>query len=275
MTGIRDRFIALLRSQVGYHEGRDASGWDNIQKYSEQTPGLQWSDGQAWCAVFEAWGASKTGFSSDWPMTASCGTAVSWWKERGRFTGYPVLGGPLYMGAGGGEHTEVVFKYDADHVWSVGGNTNSNGSATGDGVYEHVRPRRGADSPYGYGVPAFPEGTISADPRLGGVAAASAGAVPVSSGSVSSGGKTVQCVPFPGAGWFTMGRRSPIVAAMHERLVAEGCDHYKSSADADVIGSGDVASYEAWQRKCGFTGSAATWPPGETTWNRLRVPKTN
>ncbi|WP_237531560.1 peptidoglycan-binding protein [Streptomyces sp. SID3212] len=78
--------------------------------------------------------------------------------------------------------------------------------------------------------------------------------------------------PFPGAGWFSMGRRSPIVAAMHDRLVAEGCGKYKSSLDKDVIGSGDKASYEAWQRKCGYTGAAAQWPPGKTTWDRLKVP---
>ncbi|MYS23187.1 Lyzozyme M1 (1,4-beta-N-acetylmuramidase), GH25 family [Streptomyces sp. DvalAA-14] len=84
--------------------------------------------------------------------------------------------------------------------------------------------------------------------------------------------------PFPGAGWFTTGRRSPIVAAMHDRLVAVGCDHYASSADKDVIGSGDVASYEAWQRKYstdhdkGWTGAALKWPPGKESWDALKVP---
>ncbi|WP_189984638.1 peptidoglycan-binding protein, partial [Streptomyces capoamus] len=78
--------------------------------------------------------------------------------------------------------------------------------------------------------------------------------------------------PFPGASWFVMGRRSPIVTAMHDRLVAVGCNRYQSSKNKDVIGSGDVASYEAWQRKCGFTGTAATWPPGKTTWDLLKVP---
>ncbi|MFJ3339556.1 peptidoglycan-binding protein [Streptomyces sp. NPDC086766] len=79
--------------------------------------------------------------------------------------------------------------------------------------------------------------------------------------------------PFPGAVWFTMGRRSLVVARMHDRLVAVGCNQYRSTRDKDVIGSGDVASYQAWQRKCGFTGSAATWPPGKTTWDLLQVPK--
>ncbi|MFF4552686.1 peptidoglycan-binding protein [Streptomyces sp. NPDC001422] len=75
--------------------------------------------------------------------------------------------------------------------------------------------------------------------------------------------------PFPGAAWFTRGRRSPIVAEMHDRLVAVGCSRYQSSANKDVIGSGDEASYEAWQRKCGYPGD---WPPGKTTWDLLKVP---
>jgi glycosyl hydrolase family 25 len=84
--------------------------------------------------------------------------------------------------------------------------------------------------------------------------------------------------PYPGSDWFTIGRRSPVVAAMHDRLVAVGCDHYRSSANKDVIGSGDVASYEAWQHKYntehhkGWTGSALSWPPGRETWDALRVP---
>ncbi|WP_333771553.1 GH25 family lysozyme, partial [Streptomyces sp. IBSBF 2435] len=84
--------------------------------------------------------------------------------------------------------------------------------------------------------------------------------------------------PYPGAGWFTTGRRSPIVAAMHERLVDAGCSRYRSNTSKNVIGSGDVASYEAWQRKYntahhkGWTGSALKWPPGKETWDALQVP---
>ncbi|MET7847642.1 peptidoglycan-binding protein [Streptomyces avermitilis] len=82
-----------------------------------------------------------------------------------------------------------------------------------------------------------------------------------------------QYEPFPGAAWFVMGRKSPVVARMHDRLVAVGCNRYQSHRDKDTIGSGDVASYEAWQRLQGFTGSAAKWPPGKTTWEALHVPK--
>ncbi|MCM2388556.1 peptidoglycan-binding protein [Streptomyces albipurpureus] len=78
--------------------------------------------------------------------------------------------------------------------------------------------------------------------------------------------------PFPGAAWFVMGRKSPIIAAMRKRLIAVGCNRYQSSANPDVLGSGDKASYEAWQRKCGYTGAAAKWPPGKKTWDLLKVP---
>lgn len=78
--------------------------------------------------------------------------------------------------------------------------------------------------------------------------------------------------PFPGAGFFRAGRRSPVIAAMHKRLVAEGCGRYQSDANADVWGSGDERSYAAWQRKLGYAGSAADGIPGPTSWSKLHVP---
>lgn len=78
--------------------------------------------------------------------------------------------------------------------------------------------------------------------------------------------------PFPGASFFRAGRKSPIIAAMHKRLVAVGCGRYKSSANADTWGSGDVASYAAWQRHLGYTGSSADGIPGPTSWAKLHVP---
>lgn len=268
MTGQRDKFVNLLKSQVGYHEGQDSSGhWDNIQKYSEQTPGLEWSDGQPWCATFQCWGAHETGIESIWPMTASCSTAVSWWQEHGRWTQYPVLGGPFYMGPEGADHTGTVWKYDADTIWTVEGNSNDNGSPEGDGVYLHQRPRRGPNSPYGYGVPAYAEGTVSADPHLGGTVAA----------SVTDGTPTPapQYVPFPGAAFFYDGHSSPIIEAMRNRLIAEGCNRYQTNNDPDMWGSGDRASYQAWQEKCGFSGADADGIPGKTSWDRLHVPNPN
>ncbi|MFE2329922.1 hypothetical protein ACFXD5_39485 [Streptomyces sp. NPDC059385] len=169
----RTAYVNLLRAQAGYHEGRDPSGnWNNQQKFSPAVPGLEWSQGQAWCHVFVSWGADELDARDVIPITASCATGVSWWKKRGRWTDYPVLGAPFYMGSAGQDHVGVVYKYDADSIWTIEGNTNNNGSYQGDGVYHRVRPRRGAGSPYGYGVPDFTEETVSADPNLGGTKAA-------------------------------------------------------------------------------------------------------
>jgi hypothetical protein len=78
--------------------------------------------------------------------------------------------------------------------------------------------------------------------------------------------------PFPGASFFVAGRRSPIIAAMHKRLVAVGCNKYASPANPDVWGSGDERSYAAWQRHLGYAGSDADGQPGKTSWDRLQVP---
>ncbi|MEU1302781.1 peptidoglycan-binding protein [Streptomyces shenzhenensis] len=83
--------------------------------------------------------------------------------------------------------------------------------------------------------------------------------------------------PFPGTAFFmkngkpALGKSSPIFTAVGKRLVAVGCGRYKVGP-GPTLGQADVDSYEAWQRKCGYTGTAAKWPPGPTTWNKLQVP---
>ena len=78
--------------------------------------------------------------------------------------------------------------------------------------------------------------------------------------------------PFPGASFFKAGRRSPIIAAMHTRLVAEGCSRYQSHANSDLWGSGDERSYAAWQRHLGYSGRSADGIPGAASWAKLKVP---
>ncbi|MFD9071065.1 peptidoglycan-binding protein [Streptomyces lasiicapitis] len=83
--------------------------------------------------------------------------------------------------------------------------------------------------------------------------------------------------PFPGAEFFmngskpALGKSSPIFTAMGRRLVAVGCGRY-TVGPGPTLGLADVDSYEAWQRKCGYSGAPAKWPPGKTTWARLKVP---
>jgi hypothetical protein len=87
----------------------------------------------------------------------------------------------------------------------------------------------------------------------------------------------VKYEPYPGAAFFlngsraALGKRSPIFEAMGKRLVAVGCGRYRVGP-SETLGQADVDSYEAFQRQCGYTGTAAKWPPGKTTWDRLKVP---
>ncbi|MFF8610802.1 peptidoglycan-binding protein [Streptomyces sp. NPDC015346] len=81
-----------------------------------------------------------------------------------------------------------------------------------------------------------------------------------------------QYEPFPGAAFFTNGRRSPIITAMGRRLVAEGCSAYADGPGPHFTNA-DKRSYAKWQKKLGYSGAAADGIPGKTSWDRLRVPK--
>lgn len=163
-TPTADKVIALAKTQVGYHEGRTGTLWNNHQKYSPAVPGLEWSQGQAWCATFISWLALKTGLSALFPRTASTDTAAAWYQKRGRWSEYPAIGAQGFLAHGSDEfHTFLVTGYDAQYIYTIEGNSNTNGSPQGDGVYALKRRRTDAIVE-GYGYPAYPEGIISADP---------------------------------------------------------------------------------------------------------------
>ncbi|WP_369183337.1 peptidoglycan-binding protein [Streptomyces sp. Y1] len=271
---MRDEFVALLVSQEGYHEGRDSDGtWNNTQKYSPAVPGLEWSQGQAWCATFTSWGAVQTsGMGDRWPITASCATAVQWWQDHGRWTEYPVLGGPFYLGSAGQDHVGVVTAYDDQWIYTIEGNTNSGGSPQGDGVYARQRPRRGPGSPYGYGVPDYPEGTISADPALGGVPSARVG---TPSGSVEPAPAPAPD-PTPARYQATInglqygyGAQGDQVTAVGEALVARGFGGHYQQGPGPNWSDADTKNYADFQRSLGYSGADADGVPGPASLQQL------
>lgn len=271
MTLSRTAYVNVLRAQTGYHEGRDADGnWNNHQKFSPAVAGLEWSQNQAWCHTFASWGADELGDRNALPITASCLAGVAWFKAEGRWTEYPVLGGLFYMGSGGGDHVGVVYAYDEDSIYTVEGNTNASGSPQGDGVYQRVRPRRGAGSPYGYGAPVFSENIISADPNSGGTAKASVPASEAPAPSrprVSLAHVVTAAKTDPGA---AQGHRTyPAdvnvveVALVRADLMADRYAHDGS------FGTVTKSAYAAWQRHLGYTGDAADGIPGRTSLTKL------
>jgi hypothetical protein len=150
-----DSVLKLAQSQVGYQEGRSGGHWNNHQKYSDQVPGLAWSDGQPWCCTFANWCFVQGGIAVPaGALTASCSAGVAAYKKVKRFTEYPVTGAQVFYGKGGGTHTGIVLRWDDTSIWAVEGNTNTSGSAEGDGVYVKKRARRDPYV-YGYGLPYY------------------------------------------------------------------------------------------------------------------------
>lgn len=255
-----DRVLEIAKAEEGYHEGRDADGnWNNHQKYSPAVPGLEWSDWQAWCATFVSWVAMSAGVSDLYPRTASCGVGVDWFRSRGRFSAYPAIGAQVFFGSGGGIHTGIVYNYDNDYIYTVEGNTNTSGSPQGDGVYLQKRARR-EDYVYGYGYPNFSEGIRSADPAW------------QSQNPTDPPKPSPVYAPFPGAGFFRLGKDHPLIKAMGKRLVAEGYTGY-SVGPSNQFERGDIKAYAWWQRKLGYSGTDADGYPGKSSWDKLKVPQ--
>lgn len=156
--------IRIAKSQIGYHEGKSGNNWNNIQKYSPAVPGLEWSQGQAWCATFISWLAVQTKQTKLFPITASTDTAASWYQKNKRWSEYPAIGAQGFLAHGTDEfHTFLVTDYDDTYIYTVEGNTNNNGSSQGDGVYA-LKRKRTDPLVEGYGYPKYPEGIKNADP---------------------------------------------------------------------------------------------------------------
>lgn len=78
--------------------------------------------------------------------------------------------------------------------------------------------------------------------------------------------------PFPGTGFFRLGKKHPLITAMGKRLVAEGYKGY-SDGPGPTFTRADIKAYAWWQRKLKYTGSAADGYPGKSSWDKLKIPK--
>lgn len=146
------RVIEIARGELGYRE----SG-NNIQKYSPAVPGLEWSQGQPWCATFTCWVFLQAGGrpNEDFPLTASCLQQVAWGRQRGRIYSTPRVGDLALFGPGGGTHVEIVVGVSGSTITTIGGNTSGSWDGAywnGDGVYQKTRS---ASSAYAYVRPVY------------------------------------------------------------------------------------------------------------------------
>ncbi|WP_331283911.1 MULTISPECIES: peptidoglycan-binding protein [unclassified Streptomyces] len=264
MSGAKE-LIRVAKSQVGYREGYSDGHWNNKNRYGA------WygMDEAAWCGIFVSWVAAQSGNTAVVPRYAWCPSGVEWYRSRGRFSVYPVIGGIVFFGAGGGSHTGIVYRYDAESIFTIEGNTNANGSAEGDGVYLKQRARK-SSYVYGYGIPAFAEGVVVADPEWKGRKGVTFFGQEASEADIPSGGGGTPAIPaFPGAQYFKAGAVNDFVTQLGKALVRHGLGRFYSVGPGRKWGDADRNAVRAFQLAQGWSGSDADGYPGSETWHRL------
>jgi CHAP domain len=150
MANTAESMLDKCRYYIGYREGPN-----NDTIYGDWY-GLNY---QPWCAMFISYCAAKTNNGDIIPKYASCEVGANWFKARGLFNSTPKVGAIVFYGERGGTHTEIVEAVSSSTITTtIGGNTNNDGSANGDGVYRrHVS--RSSSSIHGYGHPNYLEDT--------------------------------------------------------------------------------------------------------------------
>lgn len=140
------RVLMVAASQIGYHEGRSASGdWNNDNIYGK-TFGQNYV---AWCNWFVSQIAVSAGVPSVViPRTGYTPTSWGWMVNHSRNVTTPKAGDLFWVygfvpaeNRNRVHHVGYVEKVlSGNRVQTIEGNTNNSGSSQGDGVYRLVRP---------------------------------------------------------------------------------------------------------------------------------------
>jgi peptidoglycan hydrolase-like protein with peptidoglycan-binding domain len=201
-------------------------------------------DGVAWCQIFQSVivkRAYKRAGSPEplahakelIPWTASCATAVKWFKARDRFNQTPKVGSQVFFGPGGGTHVELVIEVGSDYIKTIGGNTAGNYDGNyhaGNGVYIKTL-NRGSSRIYGYGHPRY---TAETNPIT----------API-----------YDAPKYPGK-LLKLGSKSRFLTKFQKRMAALG---YELTADG-VFGAKTLAVVKAFQKRADLTADGVIGP---------------
>lgn len=247
MTATARQFVAKAASQIGYREGYDPiRGWNNDNKYGIW---YGWNN-VAWCAQFVSWVADQVGaLGTIVPKYQSSYVGLTWFRKRDQTGFWPPRPGDIFImceynpGAwndvGNGWatiHTGIVEKYLGDgKVQTIEGNTNTNGSSQGNGVYRLIRQDNAASKRFIYCRPEWAPEPVAPKPP------------PVTTrpiaGSTYDGSKTIDVEAvrpgkyneasrrFNGLMWSWLCRHSPTYCRSNEKLwLAEKSNFYGPQA---------------------------------------------
>lgn len=153
MTASVNQFLRVARSQLGYHEGKDHTGWNNDTKFGKWY-GLNFNP---WCGMFLSWCANQIGSADIMPRFAYTPDGERWFKDRGQWGTKPKVGAFGFLHTPGfrnglAHHVFVVEAVHGNTFTTVEGNTNTTGSDQGDGVY---RLTRANSSRFTFGYPKY------------------------------------------------------------------------------------------------------------------------
>ncbi|WP_428957918.1 hypothetical protein [Streptomyces sp. cg35] len=200
--------IVMAVPEKIYEGWNSRDGWDNHTIFGKE---YGW-DGVAWCVMFDWCMYEDAKLEKIVPKVANVGAFTSHAKSKGQWSEYPSVGAWVNFSNGG--HTELVVGFDADNVYTKGGNSIKAGAADngqGNGVFQHTTARR-SSKVVGYFAPRFPDGVCppTADPNdpRGGKAVKSWRYSKASSGSSSSGSSTAKAPAFPGRSYFLRGAKN-------------------------------------------------------------------
>jgi GH25 family lysozyme M1 (1,4-beta-N-acetylmuramidase) len=145
-----------------YETWQSAVGWNNDNPW-----GRAFGENKVpWCVIWDWCMYNEVGLSGIVPKVDNVIVFTNWAKSHGQWSEYPSIGAWVNLGNG---HTEVVVGFDADNVFTKGGNSVKAGSTDagqGNGVWSHSTPRR-SPRVIGYFAPRFADGVCppTADPK--------------------------------------------------------------------------------------------------------------
>ncbi|MFF7991779.1 hypothetical protein ACFZDG_18540 [Kitasatospora xanthocidica] len=154
--------------EQAYETWNSTDGWDNDTPFGRQFG----ENGVSWCVIFDWCMYADVGLAAIVPKVDNVSVFTDWARARGQWSDYPSIGS--WVNFGNGSHTELVVGFDADNVYTKGGNSVKAGSTDagqGNGVWSHATARR-SSRVVGYFAPRFADGQCPptadpADPRGG------------------------------------------------------------------------------------------------------------
>lgn len=180
MTAI-EKVLKIAEAEVGYLEKATNAQLDsktanagkkNFTKYARDIAKIPHfynfdKNGFEWCTVFVDWcliqafGADLTKKMVGYPIDslgASCVWSVKYYKAIGRFSKTPQVGAQIFFGSNADNacHTGIVYKVDADKVYTIEGNTSgASGVVSNGGGVAKKSYSRNYSQIVGYGMPKY------------------------------------------------------------------------------------------------------------------------